>query len=94
MNEEGRQSQRVKQNDHIPYDDEGSGQEWKSLSVDNHKNKGLRIYKQWDQTQKGTQYHSDQEGEARASMPLLDKPTYQFLRPSLEKEKMSKQVPS
>ena len=55
--------------------------------------KGLRIYKQWDQTQKDTQAHLDQEGEARAPMPPLDKPMDQLLRPSLVKENMSAQVP-
>ena len=60
----------------------------------NHKHEGLRIYKQRDQTHRDTQAHLDQEGEARAPMPPLDKPMDKFIRPSLEKESVIAHVPS
>ena len=60
----------------------------------NHKHKGLRIYKQRDQTHKETQNHLDQEGEAKAPMPPLDNKNDQFLRPCLEKVNVSEQVPT
>jgi hypothetical protein len=63
-----------KKTDNIPYEDEGSSQDWKSLSTKNHKHKGLRIYKQRDQTRKKNQDHSDQVGKERAPIPPLDKP--------------------
>ena len=81
-----------KQTDDIPYEDEGFVQDCKSLSMKNHKHKGLRIYKQWDQTRKETTDHLDQVGEARAPIPPLDKPMDQLLRPSLLKENMSPQI--
>ena len=93
-NKEDRQSQMGKQTDDIPYEDEGFGQDWKSLSMKNHKHKGLRIYKQRDRTQKETQYHLDLEGEVMAPMPPLDKPMDQLLRPSLEREHMIAPIPS
>ena len=93
-NEEDRQSQMGKQTDDIPYEDEGFGQDWKSLSMKNHNHKGLRIYKQQDQILKENQDHSDQEGEERDPMPPLDKNTDQFLRPCLKKENMIAQVTS
>ena len=91
-NEDDQQSKMGKQTDDIPYEDEGFGQDWKSLSMKNHKHKGLRIYKQRDQNQKDTQAQLDQEGEARAPMPPLDESTDQLLVPSLEKENMIAQV--
>jgi hypothetical protein len=60
----------------------------------NHNHEGLRIYKQQDRTQKETQDHLGQEGEARAPMPPLHKPRDQLLRSSLEKKNISEQVPA
>jgi hypothetical protein len=60
----------------------------------NHDHKGLRIYKQRDQTQKDTQAHLDQEREVRLLMPPLDKLMDQLLRPSLEREHMIVSVPA
>jgi hypothetical protein len=59
----------------------------------NHKHKGLRIYKQQDQTQEETQDHLDLEGEERTPMPQLDKPMDQLMRPNLKKANMIARVP-
>jgi hypothetical protein len=92
-NEEDQQSKMGKKTDDIPYEDEGFGQDWKSLSMKNHKHKSLKIYKQRDRTRKETQDNSHKVGESRSPIPPLDKPMDLLLIPSLMKEIMSAQVP-